>query len=72
MSRTDAAPARGRASAIDGFRGLAALSTVAFHVWQQYFRYDAQGSHPPVDNPVLGAAFSSKSSTCSSCCRRIC
>ncbi|WP_406481005.1 acyltransferase family protein [Streptomyces platensis] len=58
MSRTDAAPARGRASAIDGFRGLAALSTVAFHVWQQYFRYDAQGSHPPVDNPVLGAAFS--------------
>jgi len=58
MSRTDTAQARGRAGAIDGFRGLAALSTVAFHVWQQYFRYDAQGSHPPVDNPVLGAAFS--------------
>ncbi|MCX4634992.1 acyltransferase [Streptomyces sp. P9-2B-2] len=58
MSRTDTAQGRGRASAIDGFRGLAALSTVAFHVWQQYFRYDAQGSHPPVDNPVLGALFS--------------
>ncbi|WP_235470615.1 acyltransferase family protein [Streptomyces platensis] len=57
MSRTDTAQGR-RASPIDGFRGLAALSTVAFHVWQQYFRYDAQGSHPPVDNPVLGAAFS--------------
>ncbi|MEU8781916.1 acyltransferase [Streptomyces sp. NPDC048637] len=58
MSSTDAAPARGRASAVDGFRGLAALSTVAFHVWQQYFRYDAQGGHPPVDNPVLGAVLS--------------
>ncbi|MFE7539611.1 acyltransferase family protein [Streptomyces platensis] len=58
MSRTDTAPARGRASAIDGFRGLAALSTVVFHVWQQYFRYDAQGSHPPVGNPVLGAVLS--------------
>ncbi|MFH8683325.1 acyltransferase family protein [Streptomyces lydicus] len=54
----EAAPARGRSGAIDGFRGLAALSTVAFHVWQQYFRYDARGSHPPVDDPVLGAVFS--------------
>ncbi|UKY53469.1 acyltransferase family protein [Streptomyces inhibens] len=55
---TDAAPARSRASDIDGFRGLAALSTVAYHVWQQYFRYDGHGSHPPVDNPVVGAVFS--------------
>ncbi|MFJ9852735.1 acyltransferase family protein [Streptomyces sp. NPDC101150] len=52
------APARSRARDIDGFRGFAALSTVIFHVWQQYFRYDAHGSHPPVDNPYIGAAFS--------------
>ncbi|MGW1373731.1 acyltransferase family protein [Streptomyces sp. NPDC002446] len=54
----ETAPARSRASAIDGFRGLAALSTVVFHVWQQYFRYDAEGGHPPVDNPALGAVLS--------------
>ncbi|MEU9114031.1 acyltransferase [Streptomyces sp. NPDC048483] len=54
----DGPPARRRARDIDGFRGLAALSTVIFHVWQQYFRYDAHGSHPPVDNPYLGAVFS--------------
>ncbi len=54
----EAAPARNRASAIDGFRGLAALSTVVFHVWQQYFRYDAEGAHPPVENPALGAVLS--------------
>ncbi|AJT63595.3 acyltransferase family protein [Streptomyces chattanoogensis] len=53
-----AAPAGSRAGVIDGFRGIAALSTVAFHVWQQYFRYDAQGSHPPVDNPVLNGVLS--------------
>lgn len=28
--------ARGRALELQGFRGLAALSTVVFHVWQQY------------------------------------
>ncbi|MEU9499929.1 acyltransferase [Streptomyces sp. NPDC048196] len=58
MSTSAAAPPGNRAGAIDGFRGLAALSTVAFHVWQQYFRYDAGGSHPPVDNPLVGAALS--------------
>ena len=42
----EGAPARSRARDIDGFRGLAALSTIVFHVWQQYFRYDAGGSHP--------------------------
>ncbi|MFG2223332.1 acyltransferase family protein [Streptomyces sp. NPDC048644] len=54
----EGAPARSRASDIDGLRGLAALSTLIFHVWQQYYRYDAAGSHPPVDNPLIGAAFS--------------
>ncbi|MGI5198370.1 acyltransferase family protein [Streptomyces sp. CA-288835] len=43
---------------LQGFRGLAALSTVVFHVWQQYYTYDAEGSHPPVDNPWLGALIS--------------
>ncbi|MGW9171928.1 acyltransferase family protein [Streptomyces decoyicus] len=57
MSSTDAA-AGNRNQAVAGFRGLAAISTVAFHVWQQYFRYDAAGSHPPVDNPVIGAVLS--------------
>ncbi|MFF4604989.1 acyltransferase family protein [Streptomyces sp. NPDC001339] len=55
---TAAAPARSRAGAIDGLRGLAALSTVVFHVWQQYVRHDAQGSHPPIDNPLVGAVLS--------------
>ncbi|MET8680616.1 acyltransferase [Streptomyces sp. NPDC004647] len=54
----EGAPARSRAREIEGFRGLAALSTVVFHVWQQYFRYDADGSHPPVDNPFVGALIS--------------
>ncbi|MEU6079127.1 acyltransferase [Streptomyces sp. NPDC047108] len=51
-------PPGGRAREIEGFRGLAALSTVIFHVWQQYFRYDADGIHPPVDNPYVGAVIS--------------
>ncbi|MEV0371676.1 acyltransferase [Streptomyces sp. NPDC050636] len=54
----EGAPSRSRASDIDGFRGLAALSTVIFHVWQQYFRYDANGIHPPVDNEYVGAVLS--------------
>ncbi|MGP3928218.1 acyltransferase family protein [Streptomyces sp. 8N616] len=54
----EGAPASSRAREIEGYRGLAALSTVIFHVWQQYFRYDAGGSHPPVDNPFVGAAIS--------------
>ncbi|ARF58136.1 acyltransferase [Streptomyces gilvosporeus] len=54
----EGAPARSRARDIDGFRGLAALSTIVFHVWQQYFRYDAGGSHPPVGNRFVGAVFS--------------
>ncbi|MFJ5678534.1 acyltransferase family protein [Streptomyces sp. NPDC093097] len=53
-----AAAPRRRAGDLDGFRGLAALSTVAFHVWQQYTAYDAQGAHPPVANPYLDAALS--------------
>ncbi|QEV22244.1 acyltransferase family protein [Streptomyces alboniger] len=49
---------RGRALELQGLRGFAALSTVVFHVWQQYHTYDAAGSHPPVDNPYLGALLS--------------
>ncbi|MGP4000725.1 acyltransferase family protein [Streptomyces sp. 8N706] len=54
----EGSPPGSRAREVEGFRGLAALSTVVFHVWQQYFRYDADGSHPPVDNPFLGALIS--------------
>ncbi|MBR7675296.1 acyltransferase [Streptomyces daliensis] len=54
----EGAPARSRAREIEGYRGLAALSTVVFHVWQQYVTYDADGSRPPVDNPYLGALIS--------------
>ncbi|MEU6821526.1 acyltransferase [Streptomyces atriruber] len=49
---------RGRALELQGFRGLAALSTVVFHVWQQYYTYDAAGSHPPIDNSYVGALLS--------------
>ncbi|MEV5975841.1 acyltransferase [Streptomyces sp. NPDC052114] len=56
-AREGTAP-RGRALELQGLRGLAALSTVLFHVWQQYYTYDAAGSHPPVDNPYVGALIS--------------
>ncbi|MBZ4019765.1 acyltransferase [Streptomyces purpurogeneiscleroticus] len=49
---------RSKAEEIQGFRGIAALSTVVFHVWQQYHVYDAAGSHPPVDSPYLTALLS--------------
>jgi peptidoglycan/LPS O-acetylase OafA/YrhL len=51
-------PARRRNGEIQGFRGLAALCTVVFHVWQQYFTYDANGSHPPVANRYANALVS--------------
>ncbi|QEU97667.1 acyltransferase family protein [Streptomyces kanamyceticus] len=57
-ARRAPATTRGRALELQGYRGLAALSTVVFHVWQQYYRYDAQGAHPPVDNPYIGALAS--------------
>ncbi|MFJ1747097.1 acyltransferase family protein [Streptomyces sp. NPDC088116] len=57
-SGPEGAPARSKALEIQGFRGLAALSTVIFHVWQLYYRYDANGSHPPVDNQYVGALLS--------------
>lgn len=57
-----AAPAppasRGRAPELQGYRGLAALSTVLFHAGQEYYTYDAAGSHPPVDSRWLGALVS--------------
>ncbi|MEW1923920.1 acyltransferase [Streptomyces sp. NPDC088360] len=49
---------RGRALELQGYRGLAALSTVLFHVWQEYYTYDAAGAHPPVDSRWLGALVS--------------
>ncbi|QKW10031.1 acyltransferase [Streptomyces sp. NA04227] len=49
---------RGKADEIQGFRGIAALSTVVFHVWQLYYRYDAEGSHPPVDNTYVASLIS--------------
>ncbi|MGW5862349.1 acyltransferase family protein [Streptomyces sp. NPDC055239] len=49
---------RGRALELQGYRGLAALSTILFHVWQEYYTYDAAGSHPPVESPWLGALIS--------------
>ncbi|MDX3232217.1 acyltransferase [Streptomyces sp. ME19-01-6] len=54
----EGAPARRRAGEIEGYRGLAALSTVVFHVWQQYYTYDRDGSHPPVGNRYLGSLIS--------------
>ncbi|MCX4667438.1 acyltransferase [Streptomyces sp. NBC_01381] len=51
-------PSRGRALELQGYRGLAALSTVLFHVWQEWYTYDAAGAHPPVDSPWLGALVS--------------
>ncbi|MFG2646810.1 acyltransferase family protein [Streptomyces sp. NPDC048436] len=57
-SAPDPPASRGRALELQGYRGLAALSTVLFHVWQEYYTYDAAGSHPPVDSPWLGALLS--------------
>ncbi|MER6052552.1 acyltransferase [Streptomyces sp. NPDC001793] len=51
-------PPSRRAGDIDSFRGLAALSTVAFHVRQEYTVYDAQGAHPPLNTPGVDALFS--------------
>ncbi|MGP3966581.1 acyltransferase family protein [Streptomyces sp. 6N223] len=53
-----AAAARSGVRELQGFRGIAALSTVVFHVWQQYWTYDAAGGHPPVTNPYLAAGLS--------------
>jgi peptidoglycan/LPS O-acetylase OafA/YrhL len=50
--------ARSGVREIQGFRGIAALSTVVFHVWQQYWTYDATGGHPPVTDPYLAAGLS--------------
>ncbi|MFD8157350.1 acyltransferase family protein [Streptomyces malaysiensis] len=53
------APARNRMNAeIQGFRGTAALLTVVFHVWQQYFTYDRDGAHSPVPNRYANALVS--------------
>lgn len=58
-AQTGTPPAsRGRALELQGFRGLAALSTVLFHVWQQYYTYDAQGAHPPLPDSPIGALIS--------------
>lgn len=40
---------------LEGYRAMAALSTVVYHVWQEYTYYDAEGTHPPVENRFLEA-----------------
>ncbi|WP_445519684.1 acyltransferase family protein [Streptomyces sp. NEAU-174] len=53
------APSRNRMSQeIQGLRGMAALLTVVFHVWQQYFVYDRDGAHSPVPNRYANALVS--------------
>ncbi|GHH86078.1 hypothetical protein GCM10018793_56620 [Streptomyces sulfonofaciens] len=54
----EGAPPRSRAQEIEGFRGIAALSTVVFHVWQMYMQYGPDGPNPPVDNTALGSLIS--------------
>jgi peptidoglycan/LPS O-acetylase OafA/YrhL len=56
--QAEGAPARSGVREIQGYRGLAALSTVIFHVWQQYWSYDAEGSHPPIENRYVAAGLS--------------
>ncbi|MFE2678455.1 acyltransferase family protein [Streptomyces hygroscopicus] len=54
-----AAPSANRRNAeLQGFRGMAALLTVVFHVWQQYFTYDRDGAHSPVPNRYANALVS--------------
>ncbi|WP_433334301.1 acyltransferase family protein [Spirillospora sp. CA-294931] len=48
----------GRMRALEGYRGLAAISTVLFHVWQHYTLYGPEGARPPVTDPVLKALLS--------------
>ncbi|GHJ42067.1 acyltransferase [Streptomyces sp. TS71-3] len=54
----EGAPPRSRAQEIEGFRGIAALSTVIFHVWQMYMQYGPDGPKPPVDGMALGSLIS--------------
>ncbi|REE94813.1 acyltransferase family protein [Thermomonospora umbrina] len=54
----EGAPSGGRMPELEGYRGLAAISTVVFHVWQHYTRYGPEGARPPVTNPVLGTLLS--------------
>ncbi|GAA1724450.1 acyltransferase family protein [Streptomyces yatensis] len=52
-------PSRNRMSQeIQGLRGMAALLTVVFHVWQQYYTYDRDGAHSPVPNRYANALVS--------------
>jgi len=58
VTSTTTPAGRSRTLELQGYRGLAALSTVVFHVWQQYYVYDPKGAHAPLDNPYLGALIS--------------
>jgi peptidoglycan/LPS O-acetylase OafA/YrhL len=51
----EGAPSGSRSREVEGYRGLAAMCTVVFHVWQHNYTYDSQGSHPPIENRFLGA-----------------
>ena len=68
-----AMPARRRNGEIQGYRGLAAMATVVFHVWQQYFTYEPGRLPSAGGQPLRERASSrSRSSTSSSSCPRIC
>ena len=54
----EGAPPRSRARELEGFRGIAALSTVVFHVWQMYTQYGPDGPRPPVGNMALASLIS--------------
>ncbi|MFC6883732.1 MULTISPECIES: acyltransferase family protein [Actinomadura] len=55
----EGAPARsGRVRELEGYRGVAALSTVVFHVWQHYTTYGPEGARPPLANGFARAFFS--------------
>jgi peptidoglycan/LPS O-acetylase OafA/YrhL len=48
-------PVRSRTRELEGYRGLAAVSVVVFHVWQMFTVYDADGPHPPTHSRPLTA-----------------
>ncbi|MFC0037687.1 acyltransferase family protein [Actinomadura rayongensis] len=54
----EGAPRGGRVRELEGYRGLAAISTILFHVWQHYTRYGPDGARPPVENRLLAAMLS--------------
>ncbi|WP_433338693.1 acyltransferase family protein [Spirillospora sp. CA-294931] len=48
----------GRIRELEGYRGIAALSTVVFHVWQHYTPHGPAGPQPPLTDRFSRAVFS--------------